>query len=122
MVHLDITRQFERVVDAILTTVTDTDKDIAKMQTDEAMRRSIQKSSSGLVATRSISTASSNECSPCCCGLKTYDLLPSSAYPFGEAELHGRGRLSRDRIPEGKARRFAALPAIFLVTTFPPRT
>ena len=37
--HLDTTGQSERVVDAIRATATDTDDDIAEMETDEAMTR-----------------------------------------------------------------------------------
>jgi hypothetical protein len=37
LVHLDTTDQFERVLDAIRATATDTDDDIAEMETDEAM-------------------------------------------------------------------------------------
>jgi len=39
LVHLDTTGQSERVVDAIRATATDTDEDIADMETDEAMTR-----------------------------------------------------------------------------------
>ena len=39
LVHLDTTEQSERVVDAIRATATDTDEDIADMETDEAMTR-----------------------------------------------------------------------------------
>jgi hypothetical protein len=39
LVHLDTTNQSERVVDAIRSTVTDTDEDIREMQEDEAMTR-----------------------------------------------------------------------------------
>ena len=37
LVHLDTTGQSERVVDALCATATDTDDDIAEMETDEAM-------------------------------------------------------------------------------------
>jgi hypothetical protein len=39
LVHLDATGQSERVIDAIRTTVADTDEDIAETETDEAMTR-----------------------------------------------------------------------------------
>ena len=39
LVHLDTTGQSERVVDAIRATATDTDDDIAEMETDEALTR-----------------------------------------------------------------------------------
>src|SRR4051812_8526194 len=39
LVHLDTTGQSERVVDAIRAAATDTDEDIAEMETDEAMTR-----------------------------------------------------------------------------------
>jgi hypothetical protein len=41
---------------------------------------------SGLDATRCISTASSNECSPCCCGSRSCDELPSRTDPFGKSQ------------------------------------
>jgi hypothetical protein len=151
LAHLDPTGQSERVVDAIRATATDTDKDIAALEGDEAvtrraldllrsrrndayeaalaalredtqalwadtlardpdepgdgeepatadveglrrflegkvLRRLILTSWSGLDATRSISTASSNECSPCCCGSRSHDVLPSRANPFRKSQ------------------------------------
>jgi hypothetical protein len=41
---------------------------------------------SGSVVTRCISTASSNECSPYCCGSRNCDVLPSRADPFGKSQ------------------------------------
>ena len=54
---------------------------------------------SGLDATRFISTASSSECSPCCCGSRSYDVLPSRANPFGKMS-------SLTRIGWGERRRY----------------